>query len=107
MSTWGRRGLPANIRTHILRRDHGECQLGYPGCLGFATEVDHIVNVAALGIGRDEANHDELLQACCTHCHAIKPTPNAWRHGRHTNSGGANVSDPCNRILASGDDPGG
>ena len=70
---WGNRGVPQHIRARILERDAGTCQLNYGGCTIVATEIDHAVNVATLGIPREQANHDEhLLQAVCAHCHAIK-----------------------------------
>lgn len=52
------------IRRRILIRDRRTCQINGPGCLGRATEVDHIDP----GDNHDPAN----LQAVCTTCHAHK-----------------------------------
>lgn len=54
-------------RRRILTRDQHLCQLVYDGCVGTATQVDHIVP-AHLG-GTD---HDDNLQATCTPCHQQK-----------------------------------
>lgn len=52
------------ITRRILERDGHQCQLRYPGCLGTATEVDHI---------RPGDDHsDDNLQAACTWCHRRK-----------------------------------
>lgn len=52
------------IRARVLTRDRRRCQLGYTGCLGKATQVDHI---------QPGDNHDETnLQAVCTECHTAK-----------------------------------
>jgi 5-methylcytosine-specific restriction protein A len=73
MSTWGTgRGVPRDIRARVLERDGGVCQLGYPGCAYHATEVDHIINVARLGVHRNHANDDTNLQSVCSPCHSIK-----------------------------------
>lgn len=63
--------LPANWyasngpRAQVLRRD-GVCRLGYSGCLGAPTQVDHIV----AGDDHDLSN----LQGVCRACHAAKST---------------------------------
>lgn len=60
--------LPPNwsttIQPSILRRDKYQCKLKYVGCLGTATEVDHIER----GDNHDPKN----LQAACERCHATK-----------------------------------
>jgi hypothetical protein len=80
---WGNRGVPQYIRARILERDHGTCQLGYDGCTIAATEIDHAVNVASLGITRAQADSNEyLLQAVCHACHTRKTEHErltAWR----------------------------
>lgn len=71
--TWGQ-GSPAGwrkARKHTLERDHYECQLHYDVCIGYATEVDHITNLAAQGQSRDTTTHDDL-QAVCKPCHQVK-----------------------------------
>ena len=72
MSTWGQRGVPRVLRQRILDRDRGRCQLRYPGCTGVATEVDHIVNVARLGVSRAHATDEINLQSVCSACHRRK-----------------------------------
>ena len=47
-------------------------ELRYNDCLGIATEVDHIVGVAKLGVDRGRANDPANLQAVCTPCHRRK-----------------------------------
>ena len=67
-STSDRRSrLPADWqrrRARILRRDRYRCQLRDHGCLGIATEVDHI----EAGDNHDDAN----LHAVCERCHTAK-----------------------------------
>ena len=73
MSTWGTgRGVPRHIAARVHERDGGVCQLGYPGCSFYATECDHIVNIARLGVDRNSANDEDNLQAVCASCHSIK-----------------------------------
>ena len=82
MSTWGRRGLSRTVRTRILARDNGVCQLGYPGCTYIATEIDDVIPVSQLGgVGREELD-DDNRQAVCAACHAAKTEAHriaAWR----------------------------
>ena len=69
-STRRRRDPPgwAKIRTAILRRDKGICQIRYEGiCTVRATEVDHIVPTT-YGGSSEPAN----LQAACTPCNKQK-----------------------------------
>ncbi|ASU78497.1 HNH endonuclease [Actinopolyspora erythraea] len=59
--------LPPNwstLRKRTLARDKHQCQLKYNGCLGRATEVDHITP--------GDNHHPENLQGVCSPCHAKK-----------------------------------
>lgn len=72
-STRGQR-LPADwdkTRLRILIRDRHTCQLGYPGCMHTATDVDHIRH------GDD--HHDRNLQAACNPCHRTKSSREGGR----------------------------
>jgi 5-methylcytosine-specific restriction endonuclease McrA len=69
---WGNRGVPQHIRIRVFQRDGWRCQLGLDGCTYHAEEIDHIVSVASLGINRDEANDERLLQSVCRSCHHIR-----------------------------------
>jgi 5-methylcytosine-specific restriction protein A len=79
MSNWGT-GSSARVgtarhkkqRARILRRDGYQCQLRHPGCLGTATDMDHIVNVAAGG-----SDDDSNMQALCHECHKKKTSREA------------------------------
>ncbi|WP_168699359.1 HNH endonuclease [Gordonia paraffinivorans] len=54
----------SNYRLPVLRRDSHRCQVRGPGCLTFATDVDHI---------RAGDDHSlENLQAICPVCHRKK-----------------------------------
>lgn len=75
MSQWGTGGVTQAVRQRILQRDNHTCQQQDPGCTITATEVDHIVNLAALGLTRADAMADEddnNLRAICTPCHKTK-----------------------------------
>ena len=75
MSTYGQGGSNAWRRTRlaVLRRDKHRCQLQYPGiCIGHATEVDHITNIAATHTRRRDAINPSHCQAVCRPCHAEK-----------------------------------
>jgi hypothetical protein len=63
--------LSRGVRARVLARDGGVCQLGYPGCTYYATEIDDIVPVSVLGIGREELT-DDNRQSVCHHCHFVK-----------------------------------
>lgn len=65
----GRR-LPSNwrgLRSAVMRRDGGQCQIAGPQCTGVATEVDHRKPYA-------EGGTDEIanLWAVCAGCHRVK-----------------------------------
>ena len=71
----GSRGAPTHVRRRVLDRDQHRCQLRYSGCLGVATEVDHVRNVAAVlhaGGTRQQADDPSNLAAVCSSCHSIK-----------------------------------
>lgn len=58
----------------VLDRDDHRCQIRGPGCLGYATEVDHVVPLSATGPAGD---HDANKQAACGPCHQAKTTAEA------------------------------
>ncbi|ASZ75439.1 HNH endonuclease [Mycobacterium phage Kimona] len=70
--TWNtsdrRARLPAdweeNYRIPVLQRDGYRCQIRLRGCLGKATDVDHIRR------GDDHSHRN--LQAACSRCHGKK-----------------------------------
>ena len=64
--------VPRALRLRILARDSNRCQLGYQGCTVHATEVDHKINVARLGVSRAVAVDPANLQSVCRECHARK-----------------------------------
>lgn len=73
---WGtsRQAVPPRLRRQIMERDQRRCQLRGPKCLGQATMVDHIINVAKiedeqLSIDPDDPSN---LQAACRPCHEQK-----------------------------------
>jgi 5-methylcytosine-specific restriction enzyme A len=66
-NAWAYKGDWPKVRVLALKRDNYICRLRYPGCLGKATEVDHIVQPQAGGTA-DPAN----LQAVCHRCHATR-----------------------------------
>lgn len=67
-------------RRHILDRDSHTCQIQGPGCTTYATEVDHIIPLAAGGARLDPTN----LRAACKHCNAARSSQQRrekWRGG--------------------------
>ena len=56
------------VGAKVLKRDRNERQLRLPGCTGHATQVDHILNVAAGGPELDPTN----LVSACLPCNARK-----------------------------------
>lgn len=60
-------------RKAVLERDGYLCQAGGPGCLGRATQADHIVAVELGGEELDLANG----QALCDPCHKVKTQADA------------------------------
>ena len=77
MANYGQGGSRAlrRFNAFILERAGHRCQINIGGvCIGHATQVDHIRNLATLGIPR---NHAEALdphnaQAACEPCHEWK-----------------------------------
>ncbi len=69
------------VRKQVLERDDYKCRIRGPRCTGDATQVDHIVNVAAGGAKLDPNN----LQSACPSCNAQKAqveatkSRNAWK----------------------------
>lgn len=68
-------------RDAAMRRAHGRCELRLDGCIGAASEVDHIVGVADGG-GHDQSN----LRPVCGPCHAKRTAQQGggFRSGRRT-----------------------
>jgi 5-methylcytosine-specific restriction protein A len=77
--TWGQ-GSPTGwrkARQQVLTRDQYQCQLHYPCCTGYATQVDHIANIAETHQSRSDANDPDGLQAVCGPCHQVKTSREA------------------------------
>lgn len=64
-------------------------ELRYNDCLGIATEVDHIVGVAKLGVDRGRANDPANLQAVAVRVTAAKPLREAAQGSAAHNRTGA------------------
>jgi 5-methylcytosine-specific restriction endonuclease McrA len=59
--------LPANwsrLRRQVLREAEGRCEIRLAGCVGEASEVDHI--------RRGDDHSRSNLRAVCRRCHALK-----------------------------------
>lgn len=74
---WGQGGSRALrvFNAGILNRDGRCCKIGVLGvCVGVATQVDHIKNLALLGIPRNHpaAMDPHNAQAACEPCHEWK-----------------------------------
>lgn len=72
--TWGQGSSRAyrKARAQVLERDERRCQLRYSVCIGIASEVDHITNLATLGRNRTDVIDTNDWQAVCPPCHRIK-----------------------------------
>jgi 5-methylcytosine-specific restriction enzyme A len=60
------------VRQQVLERDAHRCQLRFPGCLGRADEVDHLLDVRLGGALYDEAN----CRSVCGPCHRRRSNRN-------------------------------
>lgn len=63
------------LRSRILRRDAGLCQIKGAGCRYVAREVDHIVNKATArekGWTDEQIDAETNLQSACAACHRAK-----------------------------------
>jgi 5-methylcytosine-specific restriction endonuclease McrA len=69
-------------RLACLRRCRWRCEIRLPGCQGAASEVDHIVPVAAGGT-HDQAN----LRGACGACHAKVTAQQGGGYRRGRNGG--------------------
>jgi 5-methylcytosine-specific restriction protein A len=79
--TWGQGSTTGwrKARKQALERDNYECQLDYDVCIGYATEADHITNLASTGHqsrGQAPVKVDDL-QAVCGPCHQVKTSREA------------------------------
>lgn len=76
MSRWGQGTGWAwgKIRAQVLERDNYQCRFELPGCLQEADQVDHVDNLAALGISRRDpiALDPDRCVAVCAPCHCTK-----------------------------------
>lgn len=66
------------IRSQILERDGHRCQIRSHGCLGTATEVDHILPVSLGGPWYDPDN----LRASCRPCNLDRNAPRKTTQSR-------------------------
>lgn len=62
------------VRRAVLERDGLVCQVRLPGCLGFATCVDHIVPLA---VDSSRAQDMSNLRAACRHCNGKRNSKTA------------------------------
>ena len=70
MSTYGtQRRIKQSTRIEVLERDV-VCQLQYHGCLGQATEIDHVMSVAEIGNDHPYLDDPDNLRGVCRVCHA-------------------------------------
>ena len=55
------------LKDFVFERDDDRCQIGFDGCTGRATEIDHIIpRSSAPDLIVDPAN----MRAACAHCNA-------------------------------------
>jgi 5-methylcytosine-specific restriction protein A len=84
----------------VLARDGYRCQIRGPRCVGVATQMDHVVELADGG-----PDTDANAQAACRPCHAAKTAAHAVstraKHGRrrpprpHPSDGQAAIAPPA------------
>jgi len=72
-------GAWKQLRRKVLDRDNHRCQVRGPNCTGHATQVDHIINVAAGGAELDPSN----TQAVCSPCNLTKASAEGAAARRH------------------------
>lgn len=70
-------------RAEAMRRTAWRCELRLPGCIGAASECDHVVSVADGG-----GDHVSNLRAACKPCHAQRTAQQGggFRNGNGTGS---------------------
>ncbi|MFN2555767.1 MAG: HNH endonuclease [Nitriliruptorales bacterium] len=56
-----------NVRVAVLNRDGWVCRLRFPGCEGYARQVDHLIPPTRGGV-----DHPDNLRAACSSCHAAR-----------------------------------
>lgn len=83
------------IRTHILERDHHQCQARDPGCTGEGTEVHHVIEQAFGGTDDD----DNLITLCesCHHRKTLKFRQELARRNREAKKEAARRNVPGRR----------
>jgi 5-methylcytosine-specific restriction protein A len=67
-SSWGRGSTRQSRKQRaIVLADNPTCYLRYPGCIGVATEDDHVIPIS-------QGGSDDLTNrsGACAHCHRIK-----------------------------------
>lgn len=65
--------IPTRIKRIVYARQNGTCNTIDPGvCTGMVEEYDHIINIKAMRLDRQQANHPDLLQGLCIPCHRHK-----------------------------------
>lgn len=57
-----------DARARTLARDRGICRINLPGCIGAATEADHITELSIGGAPYDLSN----LRAACKPCNSSR-----------------------------------
>jgi 5-methylcytosine-specific restriction endonuclease McrA len=62
-----RNPIPRALRARVLRRDTFRCQIQLPGCLGAASEVDHVIPVSKGG-----THAPGNLRAACPACNQAR-----------------------------------
>jgi 5-methylcytosine-specific restriction protein A len=68
-NTRGRAGARwARVRQEVLDRDGHRCTIRIAGCTGRATQVDHVVPIAALGPDDPRRDDPANLRAACRSC---------------------------------------
>jgi hypothetical protein len=79
---------PQHIRIRIFERDHGQCQLQYPGCLGLATEIDDIIPASLLRGSPASRWTTTTGKPFVPHAIPSRPSTNGWPRCGHLSSAG-------------------